>query len=117
MDLSARRRRALAVVLTGLVGIGACVVVAYEWGLRVNLTPSLPFGLYARDPLGPLVEFCPPGAAAEVSAIRGYRGLGVCPDRHAPLLKPIVGHEGDLVEIDRAGLRVNGRSLPNTQAY
>lgn len=117
MDLSASRRRALAMVLTGFVGIGACVVGAYAWGLRVNLTPSLPFGLYARDPLGPLVEFCPPGAAAEVSAIRGYRGLGVCPDRHAPLLKPIVGREGDLVEIDRAGLRVNGRSLPNTQAY
>ena len=64
MDLSASRRRALAMVLTGFVGIGACVVGAYAWGLRVNLTPSLPFGLYARDPLGPLVEFCPPGAAA-----------------------------------------------------
>ncbi len=64
MDLSASRRWALAVVLTGLVGIGASVAVAYALGLRVNLTPSLPLGLYARDPLGPLVEFCPPGAAA-----------------------------------------------------
>lgn len=117
MDLSASRRWALAVVLTGLVGIGASMAVAYALGLRVNLTPSLPLGLYAKDPHGSLVEFCPPGTAAEVSAIRGYRGLGVCPDRHAPLLKPIVGREGDVIDVDRTGLHVNGRTLPNTQAY
>ena len=117
MDLSASRRWALAVALAGLLAIGASVVAASAWGLRVNLTPSLPLGLYTKDPHGPLVEFCPPGLAAEVSAIRGYRGLGVCPDRHAPLLKHVVGRAGDVVDIDRTGMRVNGRALPNTQPH
>ena len=100
----------LAVLAVGMLAGGAL-------GMRINLTPSLPIGFYVRDPEGELVEFCPEGVASEESAIRGYRERGVCPDGHAPLLKPIVGREGDLVEIDRAGLRVNGRSLPNTQAY
>jgi conjugative transfer signal peptidase TraF len=117
MDLGARRRWALALGLTGLVGLGASAFLARAFGVRVNLTPSLPIGLYARDDRGALVEFCPPAAAAEISAIRGYRGLGVCPDRHAPLLKPVVGHEGDVIDVDSAGLRVNGLVLPNTQAY
>jgi conjugative transfer signal peptidase TraF len=117
MDLSASRRSALALGLTGLAGIGACAWVALAFGVRVNLTPSLPLGLYARDEHGALVEFCPPGAAAEVSAIRGYRGLGVCPDRHAPLLKPVVGREGDVIDVNGAALSVNGLTLPNTQAH
>ena len=117
MDLSATRRWALVVALVGFVGIGASVVSAYALGLRVNLTPSLPIGLYVRDPRGTLVEFCPPRAAAAVSAIRGYRGVGVCADGHAPLLKPVVGREGDVVEVGGAGLFVNGRALPNTRAY
>jgi conjugative transfer signal peptidase TraF len=117
MGVSTGRRRALAAAIACLVGIGASVVAAYTVGLRVNLTPSLPIGLYVRAARGTLVEFCPPGVAAEVSAIRGYRGPGVCPDRHAPLLKPVVGRAGDVVDVDRTGMRVNGRALPNTQAH
>jgi conjugative transfer signal peptidase TraF len=101
----------------GLSVFGTAAWLALTFGVRVNLTPSLPLGLYARDDKGGLVEFCPPGDAAEMSAIRGYRGFGVCPDRHAPLLKPVVAREGDVVELDGAGLRVNGLALPNTQAH
>lgn len=104
-------------LFSGLTGISLLSALAFAFGVRINLTPSLPIGLYVADARGSLVEFCPPGPASEVSAVRGYRELGVCPDRHAPLLKPVVARVGDRVSIDAQGIRVNGEALPNTQAH
>lgn len=117
MGLNRAQRSGAMAGFCGLAGIGALCAVASGFGVRVNLTPSLPMGLYIERAQGTLVEFCPPGSAAELSAIRGYRGVGVCPDRHAPLLKPVVARQGDHVAIDAQGIRVNGAPLPNTQAY
>jgi conjugative transfer signal peptidase TraF len=62
-----------------------------------------------------LVEFCPPEPYASLSKERGYRVRGfACPDRAVPLLKPVIAHAGDVVEVSPAGLAVNGRLLPNT---
>ena len=116
MGLNRAQRAAATAVVSGLTGIGLLCALALGLGVRVNLTPSLPIGLYIADARGSLVEFCPPGSAGEVSAVRGYRELGVCPDHHAPLLKPIVARVGDQVAIDAQGIRVNGAALPNTQA-
>lgn len=117
MGLNRAQRGAAIAVATGLAGIGLLSAEAFTRGVRINLTPSLPIGLYVANAKGSLVEFCPPGGAGEVSAVRGYRELGVCPDRHAPLLKPIVARGGDQVAIDAHGIRVNGAALPNTQAH
>jgi conjugative transfer signal peptidase TraF len=112
---AARRGRRLALALAlptlGLMVLGATL------GLRVNLTPSLPLGLYQRSAQGGLVEFCPPAEAGALAAARGYRARGVCPDGHVPLIKPVIAGVGDEVGIDRRGIRVNGRALPNTQAH
>lgn len=85
-------------------------------GVRVNVTSSLPQGLYwiTKDTRARLVEFCPSGLFAVLSASRGYRLAGICPDGAAPLLKPVAATEGDIVELSAGGLRVNGRLLPNT---
>ncbi len=116
MGLNRPQRGAAIAIVTSLTAIGLLSTLAFALGVRVNLTPSLPIGLYVADARGSLVEFCPPGNAGEVSAVRGYRELGVCADHHAPLLKPIVARVGDQVAIDAQGISVNGAALPNTQA-
>lgn len=114
MDAARRGRRLaliLAVPMLGLAALGAVL------GLRVNLTPSLPLGIYHRSAQGDLVEFCPPSEAGALAAVRGYRARGVCPDGYVPLIKPVIARPGDEVGIDRRGIRVNGRTLPNTRAH
>lgn len=85
-------------------------------GLRINASPSLPIGLYVTtaDPTAELVEFCPPEPYASLAIRRAYRTEGSCRDGATPLLKPIVAGEGDWVEVSTAGVRVNGRLLPNS---
>ena len=101
----------------GSVGLAALCIVANAVGLRVNTSYSLPMGLYieTRDPLAPLIEFCPTGLFAKQSSDRGYRTAGVaCGDGAVPLLKQIVAREGDLVETTPNGIKVNGVLLPQT---
>jgi conjugative transfer signal peptidase TraF len=102
---------------TGCFGIGLCVVnfQVFAWlGVRINLSPSLPLGLYVRTSTGTLIEFCPSEPYASFSLLRGYRDSGTCPDGGAPLLKPIVAAAGDDVDFSTAGLTVNGTPLRNT---
>lgn len=85
-------------------------------GIRINMSPSLPLGLYrvTSDVEESLVEFCPTEPFASLAIERGYRNQGTCPDRAAPLLKPIVARAGDVVNLSKRGIEVNGRLLPNT---
>jgi conjugative transfer signal peptidase TraF len=104
-----------AFVAVGSFGLAASL--AYAIGLRINTSRSLPMGLYisATDTArSNLVEFCPSGTYAEQSRERGYRIAGACPDGAAPLLKPMVAREGDVVELSDAGISVNGTLLKNT---
>src|SRR3954453_3530517 len=86
-------------------------------GVRLNASPSLPIGLYVvtSDPNAELVEFCPDEPAASVGIHRGYRSRGNCPDGGTPLLKPVIASAGDVVQVARTGLTVNGSMLPNTE--
>lgn len=102
---------AAVLTLTGAAGI------FYFAGIRINVTPSLPLGLYIATGHGPIrgevAEFCPVGMSAEESA--RYRGFGVaCADHAIPLLKPIVALAGDQVEFAATGIAVNGVRIPNT---
>jgi conjugative transfer signal peptidase TraF len=115
-ELRDRLRRAVfwACLLASPFFLG--LVAGWVFGIRFNLTPSLPLGFYitSRSPDANLVEFCPQGAAATISLGRQYRTLGACPDGGAPLLKPAVAFPGDHVEVSADGIRVNGQPLPNS---
>ncbi len=94
---------------------GICAAFNFG-GIRVNASPSLPIGLYriTSEVAAKLVEFCPAEPFASLSAHRGYRGTGDCPDGAEPLMKPIVAAAGDSVDFSPAGVAVNGRLLPNS---
>jgi conjugative transfer signal peptidase TraF len=94
----------------------AIPTLAYALGLRVNISCSLPMGLYVvtGDARSALIEFCPEGAYATESKLRGYRRAGSCPDGAAPLIKQVAARTGDLVEMSARGLSVNGKLLRNS---
>jgi len=52
----------------------AIVYGAGALGVRLNVTPSMPIGLYriTADPAAPFVEFCPPFDFGPLSVERGY---------------------------------------------
>ena len=102
-------RRILFLALIPILGTCALFRVA---GLRINTSASLPIGLYIASSQGAFVEFCPDDHG--LSAQRGYRHKGVCPDGAAPLLKPVVGKAGDEIIVRSAGIAVNGKLLPNS---
>ncbi len=107
-------------ILLTVAGVGVALFVAGDiLGIRVNLSPSLPRGLYVvtGDPAAKLVEFCPAEPFASLAAERGYRPKGSCPDGAAPLLKPVAAVSGDEVEVTADGLAVNGVPIPNTRPH
>src|ERR1700730_7753740 len=106
-ELRQRLRRAVfwACLLGSPFFLG--LIAGWVFGIRVNLTPSLPLGFYvtSRSSNAELVEFSPQGNAAHISLIREYRTAGACPDGGAPLLKPGVAFPGDEVEVSANGIR------------
>jgi conjugative transfer signal peptidase TraF len=90
-------------------------------GLRLNLTGSLPVGLYATakgaSARGALVLVCLPPRVAAFASARGYvpRG-GACPGALVPIGKRILAITRDTVAVTPTGLVVNGVPVPNSQA-
>ena len=97
-------------------------LLAAGWlaGLRLNLTGSLPVGLYlasrAVPVRGAIVLACLPPALAGFARDRGYvpRGGG-CPGDVLPLGKPVLAVAGDTVTVTSSGLLVNGIPVPNSR--
>ena len=122
-SLADRRLAPWFVVVPSLVAVA--VVVGVAAGLRLNVTESLPRGLYRVSEFqtetaayGDLVTFCPrPEAIGAVGPYllagddcRGTDG-GVA---YAELAKAVVGLPGDTVTVDLAGVTVNGQRLPHS---
>lgn len=95
----------------------------YGAGYRINLTPSVPVGVYQLHPLkgslkrGDIAWFCPPDTALfrKVRDEWGDIPHGDCPGGYMHLFKPVAALPGDTVEVTRLGVRVNGRLLANSQ--
>jgi conjugative transfer signal peptidase TraF len=99
------RRR--VVVFIGIAGAGFLAMFATGWfaGLRINLTPSEPLGIWrivgtnrpiVRDDL---VFICPPATPGFAAAFeRGYLRRGLCPGGFAPLIKTVAALAGQRVE-------------------
>lgn len=105
-----------------LLGIGvallAIAVVAYASGIRLNMSGSIPPGLY-RMTGGPPVRgvtilACLPSAAAQFARDRGYVPSGSCDDGSAPVGKVVAAAAGDTVQVSDLGVFVNGALLRNS---
>lgn len=91
-------------------------------GLRFNLTPSMPRGIYVMQPAaekperGDMVSFClePNNPFTEVAKERDYIGSGTCPSGLKPFLKTLAGLPGDKVEMSPDGIILNGSYLAGT---
>jgi len=110
-----------AQALWGMTLCGAALLLVLCWcaGLRVNLTPSLPKGMYALCPgtpgKGDFVVFCLQGEFADLARERGYLESGSCPSGLRPLLKIVAGLPGDAIPGDLAVRSVDsqGRAMPS----
>lgn len=90
-------------------------------GVRVNLTPSMPRGLYQisceAPAKGDLVGFCldKDNPFSELAQERSYLGPGSCPSGLRPLIKILAGLSGDQVEPQLGGIVINGELLAGTE--
>ena len=104
------------VVLSG--GLVSGVVPALCLVVRLNVSPSVPLGLYRMvdEPVerGVLVVACVPLTAARLARERGYLARGSCPGGTQPVLKRIGAVPGDLVDLELDGIAVNGARLPDS---
>lgn len=119
------RPHAITIVVASLAIPAFLTGVGLATGLRVNLTPSYPLGLWRIVPLardvavGDRIFICPPPLVAfELARDRGYLGSGLCPGWLSPLIKTVVGVAGQHVVIDGSiavdGLRLAHSSVRHT---
>jgi len=106
-------RLAAALALAAALGLAA-----RAGGLRVNMTASMPRGLWRAVPgtpqRGDAVFFRPDETHPTIRWAREVGVLGAGFDRSPILLKRIVAVPGDLVTFDD-GVVVNGRPLPHSR--
>ena len=113
--------RRLAPALCAVAGtVLAVLTAAHAAGLRMNLTASMPIGLWRIAPAhtlarGEIVAVClPDGSALHLALQRSYIAAGSCPSGAEPLVKPVAAIGGDLAVISETGISVNGAIVPNS---
>jgi conjugative transfer signal peptidase TraF len=132
-----RRRPSARVATVALIGLlalgGATKVMPRSWQseielaparLRFNLSASLPRGLYRLDPApgrpalspGDFVLTCPPTAFARLARARRYLPAGRCPGGTQPLGKLVLALRGDRLDVEPAGITLDGVPLAATAA-
>jgi conjugative transfer signal peptidase TraF len=84
-------------------------------GLRINLTDSIPVGLYRIKAIEDVknikqtyVIFCPDDKPVfQQARDRGYIDYGLCPGSYGYLMKKVVATQGDKIAVTAAGVFVN----------
>jgi conjugative transfer signal peptidase TraF len=124
-ELRAGNRSARVLSLAGWLGSLAAVAWALSAaGIWLNLSPSMPLGLYrSHHPAagektfpGALVAVCLPTPLARWGRVRGYLIRGRCGSGTAPVGKPVFAVAGDTVSVGPDGLSRNRALAPNTSA-
>ena len=110
-----------AIMLTTTLTLAASIVAAsgYFLGVRINLTPSVPRGIYltTSGPIQPgaMVAFCPPDEPLfRVARARTYLRFGLCPGSYAYMIKQVAAMGGDTISATDRGITVNGLALVNS---
>lgn len=114
-----------------IVCLSVCLVLVGAWwiGFRVNVTPSLPLGLYriTSDQViarGDIVLFClesepfiPLAKERGYLGYGGFLGRGHCPEGLRPMGKVVYGLPGDVIGIEADGtISVNSEMLAGSAA-
>lgn len=119
MSASGRLLALIALVLSGC----ALGLVLDAAGIRINLSPSAPVGIFVAKAVahsgdqlqrGILVAVCLPAGIARWGRGRGYLMRGGCSDGTAPVGKTIVAIAGDTVRVGAEGLAVGGHLICRT---
>ncbi len=119
MRLDQRKKAHLALISKSLIAVALLIMVFMFGGYRLNIeTPSFPLGLYKQYSSAPkkgdLIIVCLPQSIATHAKDSEYLSFGICPGSVKPLMKKLVGTQGDTIDISSAGVRVNGVLIPNT---
>lgn len=102
-----------------LLLVGACLVcwAVEAAGVRFNLTPSVPIGLYrlrsSSLEIGHLVATCLTEPFSAFGLERGYLRQGSCSDGASPVIKHVAASAGEVVEVTAGGVFVDGRRIQN----
>lgn len=104
----------LSVGLIALIGLAYLLIIM---GFRINLTDSIPVGLYRISHAGELknayVIFCPDNRQAfRLGLDRGYIDHGLNCGGYGYLMKKVVAIPGDIVSVTKAGVLVNQALIP-----
>lgn len=101
-----------------LVLFGLVLWLLHDAGFRVNVTGSMPTGVYRFSPVSPkrgdTVSYCLQGEDAELARQRGYVKEGSCPSGICPLLKTVAALPGDTLKQSADGISVNGLLQPHS---
>ena len=115
-----RLPRSLFVTVT-LAGFGA-LATSYALGVRLNISKSIPTGLYRQRPAAPeeihqgvTVLACLPERVTDFGLARGYLPRGACPGGGMPVGKRILAVAGDTVVVTDLEIVVNHRAIPGTR--
>ena len=101
---------AIAILIVGAIG-----------GIRVNVTESLPLGLYrkvgdgATVRPGDVVVVCLPEEWGQFAVRRNILGPGRCSGNSYGIGKLVVAMEGDVVDLHQESLVINGVSLSSNR--
>jgi conjugative transfer signal peptidase TraF len=107
----------IAVFLLSIIGLMLFMGVM---GLRINLTDSIPIGLYRMKAIKDVknikqayVIFCPDDKPVfQQARDRGYINHGLCPGGYGYLMKKVVATPGDQISVMASGVFVNQRLIP-----
>ncbi|MCW8386867.1 conjugative transfer signal peptidase TraF [Fluoribacter dumoffii] len=104
---------------TSMFLISLIVVAAlfHAMGFRINLTESIPIGLYCITSEAPMknayVIFCPDDRKSfRLARDRGYIDHGLYCDGYGYLMKKVVAISGDILSVTPEGVLVNQTLLP-----
>lgn len=104
----------IAILLISLI---AASLLFHALGFRINLTESIPIGLYRITNAAPIknanVIFCPDDRKSfRLARDRGYIDYGPYCDGYGYLMKKVVAVSGDILSVTPEGVFVNQTLIP-----
>ncbi|CZH22749.1 conjugative transfer signal peptidase TraF [Legionella pneumophila serogroup 1] len=107
----------ISTLLISLIVVGA---LFHAMGFRINLTESIPIGLYRITSEAPIknayVIFCPDNRESfRLARDRGYIDHALYCDGYGYLMKKVVAVSGDILSVTNEGVFVNQMLIPHSK--